>query len=323
MGKGMSRKKKQPGSGPEVIYTSMAEQWQSGNQIRQATEEPKHDPIWSRGGVWPTNWRKVCRGKEEEILQHNGLWRNVDCGGIPDTFELNQNFSGKEETWTDPPFEDPREILIGDSIPPLKPEPAQVETRQEWSHSDDAWLEPRAQGGTQTLSTGTQTEATWTDYGKQPLFHSGRDSVSMLERAKSSEKVVQQRLKEFFALLRILVNIPTLFLLELVHFLGKSVFQVLVVGLLTAIGDQMLVPVLSAIFERILQPLLIFLLNVLRSIQTLSCPFIDISKDLCLQVAGVLRAFRLVEVHQHHHHHGTCPEKGHQDEQRSGNYESP
>ncbi|XP_067325477.1 uncharacterized protein [Anolis sagrei] len=321
MGKGMSRKKQQPGSVPEVICTSMGDQWQSGNQIRHAMEEPKHDPIWNgRGGTWHTNWRKVCHGKEEEVLQQNGLWRSMDSEGIPDAFEPNQNLPVKEETWTDPPSEDPKEILTGDAIPLLKPEPDQVETRAEWSHLDHDWREPRAQGGTQTLSKGTQTEATWTDYGEQPFFHSGRDSVSMLERAESCEKVVQQSLKEFFAILRILVHIPTLFLLELIHFLGKSVFQVLVVGLLTAIGDQVLIPVLSAIFEHILQPLLIFLLNVLRSIQTLSCPFIDISKDLCLQVAGLLRAFRLVEVHHHHHgvgQTGTCPDH------RSGNYESP
>lgn len=72
--------------------------------------------------------------------------------------------------------------------------------------------------------------------------------------------------------------------------------QVLLVGLLTVVGDHMLKPFLVAVFNSILQPLLIFLLNVLCSIRNLTYPVIDILKGVCLQVTMVLKAFRLVEV---------------------------
>ncbi|XP_050785973.1 uncharacterized protein LOC127037871 isoform X2 [Gopherus flavomarginatus] len=111
-----------------------------------------------------------------------------------------------------------------------------------------------------------------------------------------SEKVIQQNLREFFGLLRILVNVVFIFLVELVRFLGKSVFQVLVVGLLTTAGDHVLKPFLVAVFNSLLQPLLLFLLNVLCSVRNLAYPLIDILKGICLQLAVVLQAFRLVEV---------------------------
>ncbi|XP_060135246.1 uncharacterized protein LOC132592706 [Zootoca vivipara] len=75
--------------------------------------------------------------------------------------------------------------------------------------------------------------------------------------------------------------------------------EVLVVDLLTTMGDQILEPFLASLFNSILQPLLKFLLNVLCSIRNLSYPLLDILKGLCLQVALVLRAFRLVEINHH------------------------
>ncbi|XP_043377339.1 uncharacterized protein LOC119565294 isoform X4 [Chelonia mydas] len=111
-----------------------------------------------------------------------------------------------------------------------------------------------------------------------------------------SEKVIQQNLREFFGLLRILMNVVLVFLIELVRFLGKSVFQVLVVGLLTTVGDHVLKPFLVGVFNSLLQPLLLFLLNVLCSVRNLTYPLIDILKGICLQLAVVLQAFRLVEV---------------------------
>ncbi|XP_043355610.1 uncharacterized protein LOC119842127 isoform X3 [Dermochelys coriacea] len=111
-----------------------------------------------------------------------------------------------------------------------------------------------------------------------------------------SEKVIQQNLREFFGLLRILMNVVLIFLIELVRFFGKSVFQVLVVGLLTTVGDHVIKPFLVGVFNSLLQPLLLFLLNVLCSIRNLTYPLIDILKGICLQLAVVLQAFRLVEV---------------------------
>lgn len=136
------------------------------------------------------------------------------------------------------------------------------------------------------------------DYGNRHYYQPKKDHerAYMMKLAESSEKVIQQNLREFFGLLRILVNVVFIFLIELVRFLGKSVFQVLVVGLLTTAGDHVLKPFLVAVFNSLLQPLLLFLLNVLCSVRNLTYPLIDILKGICLQLAVVLQAFRLVEV---------------------------
>ncbi|XP_050785982.1 uncharacterized protein LOC127037871 isoform X3 [Gopherus flavomarginatus] len=136
------------------------------------------------------------------------------------------------------------------------------------------------------------------DYGNRHYYQPKKDHerAYMMKLAESSEKVIQQNLREFFGLLRILVNVVFIFLVELVRFLGKSVFQVLVVGLLTTAGDHVLKPFLVAVFNSLLQPLLLFLLNVLCSVRNLAYPLIDILKGICLQLAVVLQAFRLVEV---------------------------
>ncbi|XP_032640628.1 uncharacterized protein LOC116827320 isoform X1 [Chelonoidis abingdonii] len=136
------------------------------------------------------------------------------------------------------------------------------------------------------------------DYGNRHYYQPKKDHerAYMMKLAESSEKVIQQNLREFFGLLRILVNVVFIFLVELVRFLGKSVFQVFMVGLLTTAGDHVLKPFLVAVFNSLLQPLLLFLLNVLCSVRNLTYPLIDILKGICLQLAVVLQAFRLVEV---------------------------
>ncbi|XP_067146095.1 uncharacterized protein [Apteryx mantelli] len=111
-----------------------------------------------------------------------------------------------------------------------------------------------------------------------------------------SKKMAQQNLRQLLSFLRLLVDALTVLLVELVRFLGESVVQVLLVGLLTAIGEHMLKPLLVAVSNSILQPLLLFLLNLLHGIRDLTYPLIDILEGICLQVAVVLRAFRLVEI---------------------------
>lgn len=112
----------------------------------------------------------------------------------------------------------------------------------------------------------------------------------------SSKQTVQRKLRESFAVPRLLVNGLAVFLIELVRFLGETVVQVLVVGLLTAIGDHILKPFLAAAFTSLLQPLLLFLLKVLCSIRDLADPLVDILAGICSQLAVLLRAVRLVEI---------------------------
>ncbi|XP_053260688.1 uncharacterized protein LOC128421670 isoform X3 [Podarcis raffonei] len=283
MGGEVSRKRLSEFSA-EAAHASDEEQRRWGSGVDPIAENPS--PALDR-----STWTNPGRG--DSTMMNNPANVSVD--------EPVQKLAGRKEGQRDLLFDGFSEVLIGD--PPLvvaKSVAPQTEERFEWS-SLDGWLRPRTQDGMQSLSKGTQTEATCTDNEDRHYFQPRRDceTVYMLKVAESAEKTIQQGLRELFGVLKILVNVPIIFTVELIHFLNKSIFQVLVVDLLTTMGDQMLEPFLVALFNSILQPLLKFLLNVLCSIRDLSYPLLDILKGICLQAALVLRAFRLVEINHH------------------------
>lgn len=76
----------------------------------------------------------------------------------------------------------------------------------------------------------------------------------------------------------------------------SSQIQALVVGVLTAVGDHVLKPLLAAAFHSLLQPLLLFLLKVLGGVRDLTDPVLDVVARVCSQLAVLLRAVRLVEI---------------------------
>ncbi|XP_077791509.1 uncharacterized protein LOC144324879 isoform X1 [Podarcis muralis] len=294
---------------PEAAHASDEEQRMWGSGVDPIAENPAPALDWSQEDEQQPRWRGTSLGNGEGLLQQNGTWTNPGRGNSstmnnPANVSVDepvQKLAERKEGQRDLPFDGFNEVLIGEPPPVVtKSVAAQTEERFEWS-SLDGWLRPRTQDGMQSLSKGTQTEATCTDNEDRHYFQPrrDRDTVYMLKVAESAEKTIQQGLRELFGVLKILVNVPIIFTVELVHFLNKSIFQVLVVDLLTTMGDQMLEPFLVALFNSILQPLLKFLLNVLCSIRNLSYPLLDILKGICLQVALVLRAFRLVEINHH------------------------
>ncbi|KAM3674545.1 uncharacterized protein VK521_002972 [Ammospiza maritima maritima] len=113
---------------------------------------------------------------------------------------------------------------------------------------------------------------------------------------RSSEWPVQQKLRELFAVPRCVVSVFSLFLVELIRFLGEAVVQALVVGVLTAVGEHVLKPLLAALLHSLLQPLLLFVQKVLGGVRDLAEPLLDVLARLCSQLAVLLRAVRLVEI---------------------------
>ena len=62
------------------------------------------------------------------------------------------------------------------------------------------------------------------------------------------------------------------------------------------VGDHFLKPYLALVFNRIIQPTLIFSWNVLTGIRNLLQPLMDISSVFIAQLGSLLRAFRLFEL---------------------------
>ncbi|XP_018108291.1 uncharacterized protein LOC108711247 isoform X3 [Xenopus laevis] len=137
------------------------------------------------------------------------------------------------------------------------------------------------------------------NYGHRQYYqaHKDHNEAFMEKLADKSEKLILRCWREIFGLLRILASLVTIFLIELLSFLGKYIFQVLFVGFLTALGDHAVKPVLVALFNHFLQPLLIFINNILYSLHNLWYPILDVLHGIAQQLATVLQAFRLVEVH--------------------------
>eukprot|EP00079_Xenopus_tropicalis_P034080 XP_017947851.1 PREDICTED: uncharacterized protein LOC100490973 isoform X3 [Xenopus tropicalis] len=137
------------------------------------------------------------------------------------------------------------------------------------------------------------------DYGHRQYYQAHKDpnEAFMEKLADKSEKLILRCWREIFGFLRILAGLVTIFLIELITFLGKYIFQVLFVGFLTALGDHVVKPVLVALFNHFLQPLLIFIFNILYSLHNLWFPILDVLRGIAQQLATVLQAFRLVEVH--------------------------
>ncbi|XP_055509254.1 uncharacterized protein LOC129707869 isoform X1 [Leucoraja erinacea] len=136
------------------------------------------------------------------------------------------------------------------------------------------------------------------DFGHQNFYETKKEynEACISNLADWSNDVIRHCWRELFAVVRILMNVVTLFLIELVNFLSRSFIEILVAGLLTAIGDHVLKPLLATLFNSLLQPIMIFQLNIFTAIRNLLNPLIDIIRRLIMQIAALLHAFRLVEV---------------------------
>ncbi|GCC30738.1 uncharacterized protein [Chiloscyllium punctatum] len=136
------------------------------------------------------------------------------------------------------------------------------------------------------------------DFGHQYFYETKSEYTEncINNLADWSDDAIRQCWRSLFAVVRIMVNAFILFLIELITFLCRSVFHVLLVGLLTVIGDHLLKPLLVSLFNSLMQPIMIFLLNIFIGIRNLLNPLIDIFRRLLMQIAAVLHAFRLVEV---------------------------
>ncbi|KAM4675063.1 uncharacterized protein O3C94_007881 [Discoglossus pictus] len=175
-------------------------------------------------------------------------------------------------------------------------EPVYMDAEQVWER------DPRVSLVTELASYKDERHMYQFDYGHRQYYQARKDlnEPYMEKLADRSEKMILRCWREVFGVLRILTSLVTIFLIELLLFLGKYIFQVLVVGFLTVLGDHVFKPLMVALFNSLLQPLFIFMLNLFSSLRNLWLPIQDILRGIAQAIATVLKAFRLVEVHIGH-----------------------
>ena len=108
--------------------------------------------------------------------------------------------------------------------------------------------------------------------------------------------MTRRGVQEFFGALQILFDFIIIFLVELLRFLLKQFGRKLIAGTITAAGDFLIKPVLTALFNGIVQPLFVLTWNVMYGLRKLLDPLLSLTRELLTQVAMLLRAFRLVDV---------------------------
>ena len=98
--------------------------------------------------------------------------------------------------------------------------------------------------------------------------------------------------REMFGVLQIIVNFFIIFVLELFKTIIRSV-RYLLTGILYTIGDHLMKPLLSAIFNNFVQPPFVFALNVFTILGNVLKPILALTREILSQVTIPLRACRL------------------------------
>ncbi|RUS74215.1 hypothetical protein EGW08_018021 [Elysia chlorotica] len=118
------------------------------------------------------------------------------------------------------------------------------------------------------------------------------------EKIEDIERLFRRVWREVFAVLRVIISFFVLFISELLRFLLNSVVRILVLDTIAALGDQLLKPFLTVMFNSVLQPLFALAWNVFNSAFQALDPLVRLTGVIMSQVAMVLAAFRLFVINQ-------------------------
>lgn len=110
------------------------------------------------------------------------------------------------------------------------------------------------------------------------------------------DRVVQRVWQEFFAMLRIMLSIVIWFLVELFRFVARHIFLPLILGIFVTLGDSLIKPLLSALFNGFIQPFNIFLWNVFTGMKHMFSPIGEIMHNILQHISMLLRSVRLFDI---------------------------
>ena len=97
-------------------------------------------------------------------------------------------------------------------------------------------------------------------------------------------------------MIRMIFSVFIWFFIELFRYTARHIFQPIVHGVFTAIGDFVLKPLLSALFNGFMQPISIFLWNVFTGLRHMFRPVGEILERIFAQIAMLCRSIRLFEI---------------------------
>lgn len=129
----------------------------------------------------------------------------------------------------------------------------------------------------------------------QPTLHTDR-------LARETADTATRFWAEMYGSMHIVIAIVVAFVLQSLRFVLYSIVRPLLVGSVQICGDYVFKPMLTAGFNACVQPPLVFVQNVLQSIEQMLRPVCTMVRNAVEPVAMVASSLRLVEINHHHHY---------------------
>ncbi|XP_036149406.1 uncharacterized protein LOC105834230 [Monomorium pharaonis] len=140
------------------------------------------------------------------------------------------------------------------------------------------------------------------DHGDSAYYRT-TDCHPVLITDKCAEKTDQAATRfwaEIFGTIHIGIAFVTAFILQLLRFVLYSVIRPLTVGIVQLIADYFIKPLLSILFNALVQPVLILLYNIATSLRDLCEPIAEAMGLFLREIANLCAAIRIVEVKHVH-----------------------
>ncbi|KAK3097559.1 hypothetical protein FSP39_010794 [Pinctada imbricata] len=121
--------------------------------------------------------------------------------------------------------------------------------------------------------------------------------VAMMPRfADRLEGLFERIWQEFFGALRIVTSFFIILVVELLKYVIRGIIQPIVVGVFQTLGDYIMKPILSILFNGFIQPTSIFLWNCFMTLKHMFTPIGEILRKILREFATCCRSVRLVEI---------------------------
>ncbi|KAK2588771.1 hypothetical protein KPH14_001651 [Odynerus spinipes] len=146
------------------------------------------------------------------------------------------------------------------------------------------------------------------DHGNSAYYRT-TDSPPILVTDKCAEKTDQAATRfwaEIFGTIHIGTAFVTAFILQLIRFILFSLVRPLTVGILQLFADYFMKPLLSIIFNALIQPVLILFYNIATSIKDLCEPLAEAIGLFLREIANLCRAIRIIEIKRENANPTSC-----------------
>lgn len=140
-------------------------------------------------------------------------------------------------------------------------------------------------------------------------YYRTTDSPPILATEKCAEKTDQAATRfwaEIFGTIHIGTAFVTAFILQFLRFILFSIVRPLTVGILQLLGDYLIKPLLSIVFNALIQPIIILFYNIATSLRDLCEPLAEAVGLFLREIANLCRGIRIVEIKHTNAAPNTC-----------------